>query len=264
MANIILNGICADNYGLTLGSISLFIFPRRERKTEAILGSLAAAEETEWSYSPTPIPFTLLTKGAGRDAVVQNFRDAAAWLLNAVDLRLTTDLSRYYIGSIQNVGDVDMQSRTTGSIKADFVCNPPCWHRVLSPVEDFMLSFDVRPPEQITAGNCTVSGTFTTAGSLPSMTYTAGHPAALYFAIVGQFTSLTIGGSDGLVINWPTPQSMTVYIDCEEERVYHLLGGVITNIPYSGNFPRLTNTSQIAIGGTSLDVTVRMLVVERG
>jgi len=46
--------------------------------------------------------------------------------------------------------------------------------------------------------------------------------------------------------------------------VYHTLGGVLTAIPYSGDFPVLSKTGQISVDGEALNCTVRMLAVERG
>lgn len=57
---------------------------------------------------------------------------------------------------------------------------------------------------------------------------------------------------------------MSVYIDCVTGWVYHLLGGVLTSIPYSGDFPVLASTGAIAVDGDDLNCTISMMAIERG
>jgi hypothetical protein len=263
MGYILLDGVSNETMGLGLERVIPFVYPRRTRSAEAALDGLTSLEG-EWVYSPTPIPIYLLAKGTDKAAAIQKFQDAAAWLINARELRLSSNAARYYLGSIQNAEEPEQLSSHTFRLKAEFLCNPPCWHRVNTDDADFKPNLDARLPEQITAGKATVQAAFAAPGLLPQVTYTAAHPAALYFAVEGTFTTFTLGGAAGLVLNWETPQSMTVYLDCVAQVVYHLLGGVLTAIPYSGEFPALTKTGQIAVGGTGLNATVKLLVIERG
>ncbi len=265
MAYILLDRVSNIDKGLTLERARPFILPKRTRASESIPGSLLSAEDTEWAYAPTAIPISLMVKAANRAAVEAAFSDAAAWLANASELRLSSNLDRFYLGSIQDAdGEVEMEGLRWGRLQMKFLCNPPCWHRVMTSVPGFRLDLNTRIPEQITSENCTYQEMFTGAGVLPSVTYTAQHPAALYFKIDGTFAQLALGGSAGLVISYATPQSMSVYIDCVTGWVYHLLGGVLTSIPYSGDFPVLAATGQIAVDGDALNCSISMLAIERG
>ena len=265
MAYIELDRISNEALGLKLERARPFISPKRTRTSTPISGSLLSVEPIDWDYAPTPIHISLLAHGTTRAAVEDVFRAAAPWLLNATELRLSSDPDKYYLGSIQEVGDeVEMVANRWGRLEMKFICNPPCWHRVLTSSPDFRPDLNIRMPEQITAVNRTCQGTFTGAGVLPQVAYTSVHPAALYFWINGTFTQFSLGGSSGLVINYETPQSMDVYIDCVAGWVYHKLGVVLTAIPFSGDFPVLSSASQIAVDGDDLNCTVYMLAIERG
>ena len=265
MAYIELDRISNEAMGLKLERARPFISPKRTRGYTSIPGSLLSVEPIDWDYAPTPIHIALLAKGATRAEVEEVFRAAAPWFLKAAELRLSSDPDRYYLGSIQEVGDeVEMIANRWGRLEMMFMCNPPCWHRVLTGVQGLRLNLNTRIPEKITAANRTCQGFFSGAGALPQVIYTASHPADLYFKITGTFSQLALGGGSGLVVNYETPQSMDVYIDCVTGWVYHKLGGVLTAIPYSGDFPVLSSTGQIAVDGDALNCTIYMLAIERG
>lgn len=259
---ILLDGVSNGDKGLVLSNISPLILPKRTRNRESRLGMLTTVESTYWQYQPAPIRMTFALEGTGKDDLINKFQDAAGWLLNATELRLWYDPDKYYLGAIEGEPSFEMASRTWARITVDFICNPPCWHRVRSKQTGWKPAAGVPIPEQITAATESVSRT--NVGELPSVAYAAAHPAALYFAVTGTWTSLLIGGGAGLVISWPSPQSMTLYIDCDAQVVYHKLGGMMTAVPYSGEFPTLSKTGAIAVAGQNLAATIRMLVIERG
>lgn len=259
---ILLDGVSNEDKGLVLSSISPFIMPRRTRNREPRLGMLTSVESTYWQYQATPIKVVLSMEGSEKADLINRLQFVSAWILNAKELRTWYDVEKYYIGAVEGDIDVSFPSMTWAQISFEFLCNPPCWHFVRGKQSGWRPTFDIPIPEQITAETETVSRT--DAGDLPSVTYEAAHPAALYFAITGTWTTLAIGGGAGLVIPWETPQSMTLYIDCDAQVVYHKLGGTMTSVPFSGEFPQLTKTGSIVIAGQNLAATVRMLVIERG
>ena len=229
---ILLDGISNAEKGLKLSSISPFILPRRTRSREPRLGMLAAVESVYWQYQPTPIKVVLSVEGKDKADLINRLQFASAWILNAKELRTWYDLDKYYTGAAEGEIEFVMLSRTWGQISFDFFMQPPCWHVVRSRQSGWQPSPDTPTPEQITADTETVSRT--NAGDLPAINYEAAHPPALYFAITGTWTSLAIGGAAGLVIDWPSPQSMTLYIDCDTQAAYHKLGGVMTAVPFQG------------------------------
>ncbi|MDD2649501.1 MAG: hypothetical protein PHU22_12040, partial [Eubacteriales bacterium] len=68
-----------------------------------------------------------------------------------------------------------------------------------------------------------------------------------------------------LNLAYQTPQSMDVYIDCENQTVYHRLGCTMTSLMslVSGDFPEITSSGSLEISGSGLNLSVRMLIVER-
>lgn len=258
----LLDGVSSIDKGLMLGSVSPLILPRRTRNREPRLGLLTSVESVYWQYQASPIRLNFNLDGIGKDDLINKFQALSGWILNASELRLWYDPNKYYLGAVEGDLEFEMISRYRARIALDFMCNPPCWNKVCSKQAGWGPAAGTPIPEQITAATETVSRT--NAGDLPSVTYEAAHPAALYFAITGTWTSLAIGGAAGLVINWPTPQSLTLYIDCDAQEIYHKLGGVMTAVPYSGDFPALESTGAIAVAGADLAATIRMLVIERG
>jgi hypothetical protein len=223
---------------------------------------LTAVESIYWQFQASPIRLNFYMEGTGKDDCVNKYQAISGWLLNASELRLWYDSEKYYLGSVEGDPEFEMISICKARIGVDFMCNPPCWHKTRSKQSGWDPAAGTPIPEQITADTETVSRI--NAGDLPSVTYAAAHPASLYFTITGTWDDLAIGGAAGLVIPFTTPQSMTLYIDCDAEVVYHKLGGVMTAVPYSGDFPQLLKTGAIAVAGTNMAATTRLLVIERG
>jgi len=257
-----LNGISSVDKGLMLSDVMPLILPKRAKDREPRLANLAAVESIYWKYQSSPIRLKFTVEGTDKADLVNKLQSVAGWILNASELCLWYDPAKYYTGSVEGDTDFNLITSNYGTLEFDFLCNPPCWHKVNSKTAGWLPVAGTPAPEQITAGTETASRV--NAGNLPSVTYTAAHPAALFFAIIGTWDSLALGGAAGLVINWPTPQSLTLYIDCDAQVVYHKLGGVMTAVPFSGDFPVLAATGAMAVAGTNLDATIRMLVIERG
>ncbi len=260
-----LDGVSNEDKGLMLSSVTPLLFPKRTRNREPRPGKLTAIESVYWQYQALPIRLTFTLNGTDKDDIINKFQALSGWMLNASELRLWYNLDKYYLGAIEtNNDDFKLITSQYGQIIVDFMCNPPCWHKVRSKQAGWQPSAGTPIPEQITASTETVSRT--NAGELPAVSYTAVHPAALYFAITGTWTTLAIGGGAGLVIPWAAVGSTTLYIDCDAQEIYHKAGGVMTSVPFAGDFPALdiNSAGAIAVAGENLSATTRMLVIERG
>lgn len=262
----LLDGINNIDKGMVLESAVPFLLPKRSRSRETLPGRLASLEHADWSYQPTGIKLGLAVQGADKAEVVQKLQAASAWLLGGTELRLWYAPDKYYLGAVEGEFEFSMLTRTYGRLSVEFLCNPPCWHKARSKQQGWEPLPNIPIPEQITSVTETASGSFTASGALPSVSYTTAFPAALYFAVTGTWDTLNLGGAAGLVLNWPTPQPVTVYMDCEAQQVYHKLGGVMTNLMgyCSGDFPILDGTAALAIAGQNLNAAVRLFVIERG
>jgi len=204
-------------------------------------------------------------EGADKPDIVESIQALVPWMLNATRLTSWHSPTKYYTGGIESGPDFNMLSRRNGQLKFEFVCDPPCYNLARSIQAGWAPAYGL-VADQIDDMNETCSVSLTAAGALPSVTYTAFHPAALYFKITGTWTSLTIGGSLGMVLAWPAATTKTIYVDCDNQQVYYYNGGVLTSLMsyFSGDFPVLTSTGAIAVSGTAFSVTVRMLAIERG
>ena len=262
----LLDGINNMDKGMVLESAVPFLMPKRSRDKERLPGRLTSLEHADWSYQPTGIKLGLAVQGEDKAEVIQKLQAAAAWLLNGTELRLWYAPDKYYLGAIEGEFEFSMITRTYGLLSIEFLCNPPCWHKARSRQQGWEPNPGIPIPEQITTETETVSGSFTGLGSLPSLSYATAFPAALYFVVTGTWDILNLGGASGLVLSWPTPQPMTVYIDCEAQQVYHKLGGVMTSLMgyVSGDFPVLDKTMALVVAGQNLNTVVRLFVIERG
>ena len=171
----------------------------------------------------------------------------------------------YYVGRLKAIEPVEETDKWV-LFKAMLELNPSCPQRALSKQAGFVPDLITPPPEQITAATETCSKALTASGFLAEVPYKGTHAAALYLAITGTWTSLQVGGGTGLSIQWPRSVTTTVYIDCEAGQIYHIqddqrlaLSGVT-----AGDYPTLRDSDALAIGGEGIDLTARLLVVQRG
>jgi len=236
----------------------------RKREETTLPNRLDAIQSDYWQWEPKDIPLQLAVIGDSMQDVTAKYLSARRWLLSAGRISLSEMPDRHYQGSITKVTKGEANDRWL-KFTAVFRANPWCLHKALSKQSGFVPLSTTPIPEQITAATETCSGAFTAAGSLPEVAYAGACPAALYMTITGTWTTLAIGGSGGWVINWPSPQSMTLYIDCVSQHVYHKIGGVMTDIGgyVSGDPPAMAGTLALPIGGTNLNITARLLVIER-
>lgn len=263
---ITLDGVSSVTKGLRLVEAVPFILPKRTYAREAIPGRLSGIRSAAPNYSPTGWKITLVRTGADKSSAVNDLQLLTPWFLTATKLKTWHDTTKYYLGVVDGDDNFDMLSRRDAQIKIDFLCDPPCYHKVRSIQAGWEPVLASLIADQITDATETCSVTLSTSGALPSVTYAAAHPAALYFKITGTWTTLTIGGATGLVLNWAAGVSTSIYIDCENQQVYYYNGGVLTSLMgyISGDFPALTTTAAIAVNGTAFSIVARMLVIERG
>lgn len=263
---ITLDGVSSITKGLRLVEAVPFIIPKRTYAREAIPGRLSGIRSATPTYSPTGWKIVLAREGADKSGTVNDLQLLTPWFLTATKLKTWHDTAKYYLGVVEGDDNFDMLSRRAAQIKIEFMCDPPCYHKVRSIQAGWEPVLTALIADQITDATETCSVMLATGGTFPSVTYAAAHPAALYIKITGTWTALTIGGASGLVLNWAAATEKTIYIDCEAQQVYYYSGGVLTSLVgyISGDFPVLTATAAIAITGTAFSIVARMLVIERG
>ena len=177
----------------------------------------------------------------------------------AEKLRVWFDENKYCTGRIEDAINPERISMRALRLSFKFTACPPCFMRVRSKRSGWEPTLESAVPEQITAGTETVSGVFSAAGRLPVMEDQGVHSPALYFAVTGTWTQISIGG---MTITQAYTTSHTVYLDCDAQVAYTMDAGIKTSVPVAGDFP-LNDAAGIQVGGTALNATVRALLIER-
>jgi len=262
---ITLDGISSVTKGLRLVELTPFFFPARTYTRENVYGRISSIRQAEPVYGQGRWKITVAMEGEDKPDIVESIQALVPWMLNATRFASWHSPTKYYTGRIEGAPDFSMLSRRNGQLKFEFVCDPPCYNIARSIQAGWAPAYGL-VADQIDNTNETCSAALTAAGALPSVTYAAFHPAALYFKITGTWTSLTIGGAVGMVLAWPAATEKTIYIDCDNQQVYYYSGGDMVSLMsyFSGDFPVLSTTGAMAVSGTSLNVIVRMLAIERG
>lgn len=90
--------------------------------------------------------------------------------------------------------------------------------------------------------------------------------AETYLAVTGTWTTLQLGASFSVLEKADT--ATTLFIDCENAQVWQLTeDGVEVNMMgvTTGDLPELRpGAASLQVGGQGLQVTVRVLIIERG
>lgn len=263
-----LDGVSNETKGIVLLDVDLPDAERKRAETP-LLDSMTALESEYWDYQPGDIPLLMAVTGDSFADLLNKYQDARRWIMPATCLELC-DLPGYFFwGAVTKIQKVDA-NQSWLKFKVIFRANPSCTLHAISQQAGFIPGMEAgrRIPEQITAGITSCSGVFTSAGALPEVTNAGAYEAAMYLVVTGTWTTLAIGGADGLVLNWPAATTQTVYINCDLEYIYRLEAEQPVDLYgyTSGNFPRLTapGTMAMAVAGTNINVTVRLLVIERG
>jgi hypothetical protein len=265
MDYIKLDGVSNATKGIVLLDVDLPDTDRKRAETP-LLDSMTALESEYWDYQPGDIPILMAVTGSGFADLLDKYQDARRWITPARRLEFC-DLPGYYFwGSVTKIQKVDTNESWI-KFKVTFRANPSCTLRALSQQSGFIPSLDTRIPEQITAANATCSGSFSAPGILPEVPYAGAYEAAMYMVVTGTWTTLAIGGAAGFTINWAAATSKTVYINCELEEIYYLDAGQMVDlrgVTSPPTFPRMTKPMGLLVGGTNTNMTVRLLVIERG
>ena len=258
-----LNGISSLSFGLGLLNADLSLLPMRRKERETLYGSIRALEGEEYLYPGATISVTLAAQGEDKAAVMAAFHRAAGWLSTARFMRLWSYPDYYYEGSFEGANSLNMIAKGIGSMELDFTLNPGCAQRAVGLRSGWVPTTDLPLPEQISDTIKTIEGKFTKAGSLASsgQDLSSVYPPAIYLCISGTWTHLVIGGT--LEINEPAQSATTLYIDADRQQVYTIADGLRRNVKHSGEFPSLAKDGTLDIAGESMNITAKMLVIER-
>lgn len=264
MDHISLDGVNCEEQGIILLDADLSNVEIKQQET-VLPDKLKAIEAEYTEIDPADIPLTMAVVGDGETDLTVKYMAARRWLLSGSRLEMSATPGYYYTGRVTRIQRQEANGKWV-KFQVVFRANPYCHQRVMTAVSGFILAEGTRIPEQITAENATVSGTFTSAGMMTLVDYLGAHPAALYLSITGTWTTLAIGGAKGVTINWAAGTAKTVYMDCDLEEVYYLDAGLPVDLRgmATGNMPVMDGPLALPVGGTGIDITVRMLVIERG
>ena len=251
-----LNGVRSTTFpGVMVTNVTPFIKARKRASRTALSGRLGQIEEGEATLETADISFDLHIHGDNRASAVERARGISAWL-NGTILRTYLEPGYYCTGSIETEITAAKAGGRSLTLSCKFTANPGC---MLQADNGFFPSANAPIPEQITGNNASASSYFSSVGRLPVMQDGSTYGPELYFKIIGTWTRLAIGT---MVITQEFPENDTLYIDCENQVVYHLDGTSRANVTYSGSFPT-NDPNGIIIGGTDFNVTVLALKIGR-
>lgn len=255
-----LDGVSSADKEICLIEWSLPLSPERKWDTETLPGQPLSVDYREIE-PPVRITLKMAIIAQGQAAIRSAYRAAAPWLWNGTRLEISDLPGAFFDGRVTRVTQAEMTDAYM-VFETVFTANPPYAQYALSKRAGFVPSVAAPLPEQITPETETCSKIFSAAGYMPAVE-TAGMSApALYFAVTGTWRSLVLGGLNLSAQD----ERATVYIDCERQTIYAIDAGARTPYPatIAGAYPFLPASGVMAVEGTDLNVTVRMLVVERG
>lgn len=251
--------------GLIVMTYTPLYLPARSREETVLPGRLTAITQSAWQQEPADIPITLAVVGAGQAQVDQAIReDVLPWLYNATRLTLDNDPDHHYRGAVTKV-ELQADENRWVELQVTFRCNPPCRLQLLSNQDGWYPAADVPIPQQITAENATVSGSFTAAGWLDEIAYPGLDTAESYLMVTGSWQTLKLGDTFEVL---QAAEDATLYMDAENDQVWmceedgteiNWMGATSGEMPEIGPGKR-----QLYVGGENINVTVRMLVIARG
>lgn len=248
-----LDGVRSTTFtGVIVTDVTPFLLAKKKATRTTVSGRLGQVDNGEPTVETAEMSFTLAVIGTSRTDAISKARALSKWL-NGTKLRTYLEPEKYCTGMCESEITASKQNIRVLQVACKFTANPGCMYKGFDPAMTSPI------PEQITAQNCTTSGSFTSSGRLTAMTDNGTYSPALHFKVTGTWTQLSIGD---LVITQAFTASDPVYIDCENQVIYHYDGASKASVAISGSFP--TNDAQgIQIGGTSIDVTVLAVLIER-
>lgn len=177
--------------------------------------------------------------------------------IKRADTMSASGISGFWRGYVSDL-KLSRLSMLWGKLEVSFTLSPPVRYFIRSEGTVDLLSSIC---EQLTADNQTAGAALVEDGSIEYESASV-YPAETYIKVTGTFKNLKVGA---LEIAYETPQSMDVFIDCENQFVYHKLGGTLTSLMsvVSGDFPEISGSGSLAITADAVNVTARMLLIER-
>ena len=260
----------SDLEGLVPLGWTLPLYTRRKRDTSWIPGRIDQIQSQYPTYEEPALTLELAVLGGSDAQTRSRWMAVKRWLGRGRRIRLSDMPGYYMLGETTQAtvrDDVMQASPGDGSwmkVSAIWTLCPACLIRYHSAQAGWVPALDAPIPEQLTAGRATGSKAFTANGYMDSVAYQGLYPARLYLAVTGTWTEITIGGAGGLTVHQAAAASTTLYVDCGAQVIYTLESGVQVNWAgaVSGDYPAPTEDFALAVSGTGINVTVRMLVVE--
>lgn len=265
---IALDGIRSDTLpGLVCMSYTPPLLPKRQQEETLLPGRLTAITQKAWQHDPFDLPVKLALVGASYASMLAVWQEQVLpWAWSAARLEVDALPGRFFRGAVTEISEPEMTDQWM-TFTLTFRCNPPLPLRLRTGQEGWFPAADTPVPQQLTAANATVSGSFTAAGWLNLTGGCGGVEAAeTYLAITGTWTTLQLGASFSVLQKADT--SMTLYIDSENGQVWRCEeDGTEVNMMgvTSGELPEVKpGQTGLQVSGEGMNVTVRLLVIERG
>lgn len=251
--------------GVVVMDYTPLYLPVRNREETSLPGRLSAITQKAWQQDPADLTITLAVVGADQQEVHRRWRETVApWLYHASRLVLDDAPEHFHRGAVTQVQQVEDEDRWI-RLQVTFRCNPPCRLRMLTSQAGWYPAEDVPIPRQLTAQNATVSKSLTEPGWLE--TSCGGlEDAECYIAVTGTWKTLRLG--DGFQVAAEAAGEITLYLDGENEQVWRCEEDsteVNMMSATTGDLPRISASNpRLYVGGEDIDVTVHLLVIERG
>lgn len=265
---IALDGVKSTNIpGLAVLAYTPPLLAPRSREETVIAGRLTALTQRDWQREPADLEITLALVGESMQAMLELWQtQALPWLYDATRLELDAMQGYFFRGAVTEVS-IEEQTDAWLRARAVFRCNPPLPLRLRSGQAGWTPEADTPIPQQLTAQTATASGSFSAPGFLTIPGGVGGRESAeTYLAVTGTWTTLQLGASFSVLEKADT--ATTLFIDCENAQVWQLTeDGVEVNMlgVTTGDLPELRpGAASLQVGGQGLQVTVRVLIIERG
>lgn len=238
----------------------------RTRQETVIPGRVAALAQREWQREPVDLEIILALVGDDMQAMLNAWQtQALPWLYDAARLELDAMPGYFFRGAVT---EAVIEEQTDAWLRARVVfrCNPPLPLRLRSGQANWFPQADLPISQQITAQTATAGASFSAPGVLPIPQGVGGRESAeTYLAVTGSWTELHLGASFAVL---EAAAGATLYIDCEHAQVWRVeADGTEVNMMgvTTGELPELRpGATGLQVGGSGLQVTVRVLLIERG
>lgn len=235
------------------------VLPRAQRQASPLSGRMTAPEDARRDWRPENIPVTLAMVGTSRADIRQRMRPVTRTLLDARHLILSDMPGHHYRGHTAEVRPLEDYEEWL-KVRMTFVANPPCALRTLGPQAGWIPDPALPPAEQITELNATHNLALSGPASVAIGDGLTAYPPEIHMLLLGSWDTLTI---NDLTIPG-LPVTSAVYLDSEAMQVWDKVDGVRTPVPnLTGNYDTIGAGGQLVFGGTNVNATAHILVIER-